>query len=317
MNSGQKNIISRSQFLHSTGVIAAGLMFTPRELFAQTSPVVLIKNAAAKDPVIVKALRANIHLLEGSGGNIVVLNGGDGKLLVDGGIAASQKKITDALAGISNDPLKYLINTHWHFDHTDGNDWLHNTGATIIAHDNTHKNLSKTITVKDWNYTFDPSPKGGLPTTVFSKEHTLKFNGAEIQMKHYEAAHTNSDISVYFPEADVLHVADTWWNPYYPFIDHSSGGTLDGMIEASNKNIGMSTDKTIIIPGHGAVGNHSQLQEFRDMLVSIRESVSTLKKAGRSLKDTIAAKPTAAFDGKYGNFVVDPSFFTRLVYADV
>lgn len=317
MNSEQKNKISRSHFLRSTGIIAAGLMFIPRQLLAQTSPVILIKNAAAKDPVLVKALRGNIHLLEGSGGNIAVFRGRDGKLLVDGGIAVSQKKITDALSGISNEPLKYLINTHWHFDHTDGNEWLHNGGATIIAHENTAKNLSKTITVKDWNYTFDPLPKGGLPTTVFSKEHTLKFNGAEIQMKHYEAAHTDSDISVYFPEADVLHVADTWWNSYYPFIDHSSGGTLNGMIEASDKNVGMSTDKTIIIPGHGAVGNRSQLQEYRDMLVSIRESVSKLKKAGRSLTETISAKPTAAFDAKYGNFVVDPAFFTRLVYADV
>jgi glyoxylase-like metal-dependent hydrolase (beta-lactamase superfamily II) len=317
MNSNQKNIISRGHFLRSTGVITAGLMFTPRQLFAQTSPVILIKNAAAKDPVVVKRLSANVHLLEGSGGNIVVLNGADGKLLVDGGIAVSQRKITDALSGISNHPLKYLINTHWHFDHTDGNDWLHNAGATIIAHKNTSKNLSKTITVKDWNYTFDPSPKGGLPATVFSKEHTFKFNGAEIKMKHYQAAHTDSDISVYFPEADVLHVADTWWNSYYPFIDHSSGGTLDGMINASDENVKMSTDKTIIIPGHGAVGNRSELMQFRDMLVSIRENVSKLKKGGRSLKDTIAAKPTTAFDAKYGNFVVDPAFFTRLVYADV
>jgi glyoxylase-like metal-dependent hydrolase (beta-lactamase superfamily II) len=132
-------------------------------------------------------------------------------------------------------------------------------------------------------------------------------------MKHYKGAHTDSDISVYFPEADVLHVADTWWNQYYPFIDHSSGGTLDGVIGACNKNIQMTTDKTIIIPGHGAVGNRSQLQEFRDMLLSITENVSMLKKAGRSLKDTIAARPTADFDAMYGNFVVDPTFFTRLV----
>lgn len=317
MNSDQKNIISRARFLRSAGIIAAGAMFVPQRIFAQTSPVIIIKNAAAKDPVDVQKLRGNIYVLEGSGGNIAVFKGPDGKLMVDAGIAVSQQKMTAALSGISNDPLKYLINTHWHFDHADGNEWVHNAGATIIAHENTLKNLSTNITVKDWNYTFPASPKGALPATVFKKEHTLKFNGSDVQMKYYPAAHTDSDISVYFPEADVLHVADTWWNSYYPFIDHSSGGTLDGMINASSQNLEMSTDKTIIIPGHGTVGNRSQLQEFRDMLVTIGENVSKLKKAGRSLQEAIAAKPTTAFDAKFGNFVVDPAFFTRLVYEDV
>lgn len=317
MNSNNQNAISRARFLRSAALVTAGVMFTPNEIFSQTSPVVLIKNAAAKDPVMVKKLRGNIHLLEGSGGNIAVFSGPEGKLMVDGGIAVSQKKITDALSGISKEPLRYLINTHWHFDHADGNEWLHKAGATIIAHENTRKNLSATIRVEDWNYTFPASPAGALPETVFTKEHLLKFNGSEIKMVYYPSAHTNSDISVYFPEADVLHIADIWWNSYYPFIDHSSGGTLDGAITACNQNLEIATNKTIIIPGHGAVGNRNQLMEFRDMLVSIKENVSRLKKAGRSQNETIAAKPTAAFDAKYGNFVVDPAFFTRLVYADV
>jgi glyoxylase-like metal-dependent hydrolase (beta-lactamase superfamily II) len=317
MFSERKNTISRAHFLRSTGLIASGLLLAPKNMFAQTSPVIIIKNAAAKDPVTVKALRGNLHFMEGSGGNIVVFNGSDGKLMVDGGIAVSQKKINDALSGISTDPLKFLINTHWHFDHADGNEWLHNAGATIIAHENTRKNLLKTIRVADWNYTFPPSPNGAIPATVFSKDHTLQFNRSTIQMNHYPAAHTNSDISVYFPEADVLHVADTWWNAYYPFIDHSSGGTLNGMIKASDYNLKMATDKTIIIPGHGAIGTRNELLQFRDMLETIRENVSKLKKSGRTPNETIAAKPTAAFDAKYGNFVVDPAFFTRLVFVDV
>jgi glyoxylase-like metal-dependent hydrolase (beta-lactamase superfamily II) len=136
-------------------------------------------------------------------------------------------------------------------------------------------------------------------------------------MKYYPPAHTDSDISVYFPEADVLHVADTWWNPYYPFIDHNSGGNLDGLIEACNHNIAVTTDKTIIVPGHGAVGTRKELMEFRDMLVTVRMKVAKLKKSGMSLEEAISAKPTEAFDAKFGNFVLDGAFFTKLVYADV
>jgi hypothetical protein len=112
-------------------------------------------------------------------------------------------------------------------------------------------------------------------------------------------------------------VADTWWNSYYPFIDHDSGGKLDGMINACNHNLAVATDKTIIVPGHGAVGSRSQLMEFRDMMVSVKEKVSKLKKSGRTLEETVAAKPTAAFDEKFGKYVLNGAFFTKLVYADV
>jgi glyoxylase-like metal-dependent hydrolase (beta-lactamase superfamily II) len=317
VDSQQKNSISRGRFLRSAALLATGFVLAPRELFAQTSPVITIRNEAANALIRVKALRGNIHLLEGSGGNIAVFHGQEGKLMVDSGIAVSQKKIRDTLSGISQDPIKYLVNTHWHFDHVEGNQWLHKAGATIIAHKNTRINLSKTISVKDWNYTFSPSRKGALPTTIFSNEHTLIFNGSEIQMRYYPAAHTDSDISVYFSEADILQTGDIWWNNHYPFIDHSSGGRLDGMINAVNYLLKQSTNKTIIIPGHGAAGNKKQLQEFSNMLVAIKENVSKLKKAGRSLSETIAAKPTAAYDPKFGKFLVDGASFTRLVYADV
>jgi glyoxylase-like metal-dependent hydrolase (beta-lactamase superfamily II) len=237
--------------------------------------------------------------------------------MVDAGIAVSKNKIKAAMAGIADKPVKVLVSTHWHFDHTDGNEWVHKDGATIIGHEITRRNLSKTIRVEDWNYTFPPAPTGALPTVTFKDEHQLHFNGETIHLKYYPPAHTNCDISVYFPHADVLHVADTWWNPYYPFIDHNSGGSLDGMIAASERNLGMTTEKTLIVPGHGAIGTRSQLAEFRDMLVAVKHNVSKLKKAGRSLADTVAAKPTAAFDAKWGNFVLDGAFFTKLVYADV
>lgn len=317
MNNEQHNTISRAQFLRTAGLISIGTMIAPREIFAQTSPVITIKNEAAKASVTSQMLRANIHLLQGSGGNIAVFNGKEGKLMVDAGIAVSQKKILSALAGIGNKPLKYLVNTHWHFDHAEGNEWIPKQGAIIIAHSNTRKNLAKAITVKDWNYTFAPSPKAALPEIVFQDDYHMKFNGSDIQMRYYQPCHTNSDISIYFPDADVLHVGDTWWNAHYPFIDHDSGGTIDGMIAAADSSLAIATDKTMIIPGHGAVGNRNELVQFQDMLGTIREKVMQLKKEGRSMQQTVDAKPTAPFDERYGKFVLNGDFFTRLVYADV
>lgn len=317
MNNEQKKQMSRADFIRTVGLFTAGTMLMPRDLLSQTSPVITIKNEASKASISVQSLRGNIYMLQGSGGNIAVFNGAEGILMVDGGIAVSQKKIAAAIKRISSKPVKYLINTHWHFDHAEGNEWIHNTGATIIAHEHTKKNLGSTITVKDWNYTFHPAPKAALPTIIFRDEHKLKFNGTEIQMKYYKPSHTDCDIAVYFPGADILHVGDTWWNAHYPFIDHDSGGTIDGMIAASNHNLNIATEKTMIIPGHGAVGNRSQLLQFRDMLVAIRGKVADLKNEGRSMQETVDAKPTAAFDAQYGNFVLNGAFFTRLVYADV
>jgi glyoxylase-like metal-dependent hydrolase (beta-lactamase superfamily II) len=153
---------------------------------------------------------------------------------------------------------------------------------------------------------------------VFATEHNLKLNGSSIALKYYGPAHTDSDISVTFAEANVVHVGDTFWNGIYPFIDYSTGGSIDGMIAASNANLAATTNDTIIIPGHGKpVSNKAELQEFRDMLVAVRENVATQKKQGRSRDETVAAKPTAAFDAKWGQFVIDPAFFTRLVYEGV
>jgi glyoxylase-like metal-dependent hydrolase (beta-lactamase superfamily II) len=298
---------------------ATGGWLSPSQVFAEARGIVsLIKDSAAVSPIVTHKLRNNISVFEGSGGNIAVLTGPDGKLLVDAGIGVSRPQITKALAELSGDPVTHLINTHWHFDHADGNAWLHSVGAKIIAHENTRKHLSEIQRVEDWDYNFLPSPAGALPTDVFATERELKLNGASVALKHYPAAHTDSDISVNFGEADILHAGDTFWNGIYPFIDYSTGGSIDGTIAACNTNLAVATDKTIIIPGHGQpVSNKSELTDFRDMLVAIRQNVAALKKDGRSRDETVAAKPTAAFDAKWGNFLIDPGYFTRLVYEGV
>jgi glyoxylase-like metal-dependent hydrolase (beta-lactamase superfamily II) len=213
--------------------------------------------------------------------------------------------------------VKYLINTHYHWDHTDGNAWLHESGATIIAQENTLKRLKSGQRVIEWGYTFPPDPPAGLPTVVFKNEKTLQFDGETIEMKHFGAGHTDTDTTIYFRKADVLQVGDIWWNGHYPFLDNGGGGSIDGLIHWVNECIAMSTDHTIIIPGHGDVSNRAGLMEFRDMLVSVRENVARLKKQGKTLAETVAARPTAAFDAKYGDFLISPAFFTQLVYMDV
>ena len=310
--------ISRRHFMALSVVAATGVWLMPRRLFAAAeSPVITIRNAAASAKITVTKLRSNVSVLEGSGGNIAVLTGRDGKLLVDAGITASRPRINEALTSISSDPVKHLINTHWHFDHTDGNEWLHSVGAEITAHENTRKHLSVTTRVEGWNFTFPPAPKGALPTKVFEKDLKLHLNGTTLTLDHYPPAHTDSDIFIEFTDADIIHVADTFWNGYFPFIDYSTGGSIDGMIRAAEANIARVSDKTIVIPGHGPIGNKSQLIEFRDMLVSVREKVSALKKKGRSLDEVLAAKPTGDYDAKWGGFVIDGKNFTALVYQGV
>lgn len=297
-------------------LLAAGL--APVQGFAQAmSPVTKINEEAARADITVQSVRGNISVLMGSGGNIVVFNGSDGKLLVDSGIAVSRTKIQAALDRIGRTPLTYIINTHWHWDHTDGNQWMHDLGATIIAQENTLKHLSVASRVEDWNYTFLAAPPDARPTVTFKTDKTLQFGDETIVLKSYGPGHTDGDASVYFTKADVLALGDIWWNGYYPFIDNDHGGGIDGMIRWANATLEQVTDKTLIIPGHGPVGSRAQLVEFRDMLVAVRENVARLKKQGKSLDDVLETLPTAAYDDKWGGFVIDPVFFTRLVYAGV
>jgi len=290
----------------------------PRHLFAQETGIVpTMIRAASQAKIEVNPLRRNISVLEGSGGNIAVLTGKDGKLLIDAGFTVSKPRIVPALDSLSAGPITRLINTHWHVDHTDGNAWLHGAGAAITAHENTKKHLSTSTRVEDWNYTFPPAPAEALPTTIFRDVHRLRHNDNSIALNFYGPAHTDSDIFVVFEEADLIHVGDTWWNGVYPFIDYSTGGSIDGMIRATKRNLSVVTDKTIIIPGHGPVSNKAGLSEYYDMLVAIRGNVSKLKKQGKSLTETIAAKPTAAYDARWGQFLMTPALFTKLVYSGV
>jgi glyoxylase-like metal-dependent hydrolase (beta-lactamase superfamily II) len=312
------NHISRRRFAASAGVLAAATWLTPRRLFAETENIVLTARKRAETATITsQTLRGNVSALIGSGGNIGVLTGPDGKLIIDSGYQTSRAKISDALSKLGPEPIKHLVNTHWHFDHTDGNEWMHADGAVILAHENTRKHLSTTTRVDGWDFTFPPSPAGAVPTETMDKEKTLRLNGATIALTYYGPSHTDGDLSAYFAEADVLHCGDTWWNGHFPFIDYSTGGHINGMIKAAEANLAKVTEKTIVIPGHGKIGGKAELTEYRDMLVTIRDRVAALKKEGKSLEEAIAAKTTTAYDAKWATGFITGDVFTKLVYQGV
>ena len=310
--------ISRRDFLAAGGLTFGAACLAPRCLFAQADdlPEHAFK-VAATAKITVQTLRRNISVLLGPGGNIAVLTGPDGKLLVDAEIVTSRPNVSAALSNINADPVKQLINTHWHFDHTGGNEWLHASGASILAHENTRKHLSEDTRVEGWKHTFPAAPAGALPSTVFKEDLTLHANGATLTLKHYLPAHTDSDISVHFVEADVFHTGDTFWNRNYPFIDYSTGGSIDGTIRAAEANLATVTNKMIVIPGHGVVGGKADLEFFRDVIVDLRERVAKFKKQGRSLAEVIAARPGARTDEEWGNGFMTPALFLEWVYQGV
>ena len=311
--------ISRRQFLAAGGLTVASACFVPSFLVAQTGGLVggAFKEAASAK-VTVQNLRRNISVLLGAGGNIAVLTGSDGNVLVDAEIVTARRNVSKALASINADPIEQLINTHWHFDHTGGNEWVHAAGANVLAHENTRKHLSKATRVEgNWQYTFPAAPAGAIPSTVFKDEYALHVNNTTLMLEHYSPAHTDSDISVYFPEADILHTGDTFWNRDYPFIDYGTGGSIDGQIRAAETNIAKVTGKTIVIPGHGAVGSKRDLLLFRDVLVEVRDKVAALKRQGKPLPEVIAAKPGVRFDAEWGKLFQNPADFVALVYQGV
>jgi len=236
------------------------------------------------------------------------------KFMVDAGIAISKDKLAKALASLSPDRVTNVVNTHWHWDHTDGNAWLHDAGAEIVAHPRTAQYVAQIERVDDWSYTFQPLTPSGQPRVLVKDRKQYAVGGEQVDVVAIPPAHTDGDLYVHFKNADVLFVGDTYWNGIYPFIDNEHGGSIDGMIRAADLSLKMAGPRTIVIPGHGPPATRADLEEYRTMLQTIRDNVAKLKKQGKDRDTVIAAKPSSQFDAKWGQFLIDPAFFTRLVY---
>ncbi|WP_413626399.1 MBL fold metallo-hydrolase [Luteibacter sp. Lutesp34] len=310
--SDMRSHFGRWSLLLTGGLLVSSIAFGQEA--KPVSPVIKINEAAATAPIESTPLRGPLTMLSGSGGNITVLNGKEGQFLVDAGIAVSRPRVEAALRAIGSGPVKYVINTHYHWDHTDGNPWLHDLGATIVGTAGTAKRVSTVTRVEFWDYTFQPLPAGGVPTDIVKKDKSYRFAGQTIEVKLARPSHTDTDLYVIFKEANVASLGDLFWNGVYPFIDNEHGGGIDGMIAADDAILAQLKDDVVIVPGHGPVGTKKQLKDFRDMLAGIRDAVSALKKQGKTRDEVVAAKPTAKYDDVYGHFVIGPDFFTRIVY---
>ena len=273
-----------------------------------------MQSAGATTPIKTTKLRDTVFLLQGVGGNMVAQTGPDGKLLIDSSVATAASLLKQALGLLGPQTLELLINTHWHFDHTDGNAALHNAGTLILAHENTRLRMSRPQRLDVLNLNFPPAPNSALPQQVFQDRSHMFFNGDELRMVHFDPAHTDSDIYILFKNANVLHAGDIWFNGFYPLIDDSSGGRIDGMIRASSELISLSDTETKIIPGHGPLGDKAGLKAYRDMLVTVRDRVEGLKRGGRSLQEAVAARPTSDLDAKWGKSSMKPDVFVQQVY---
>jgi glyoxylase-like metal-dependent hydrolase (beta-lactamase superfamily II) len=301
----------------ATALITSAAIACLAAMPGAASPYSDINAAAKAGPVMVHRLRGNVSMLDGSGGNITALSGPSGFFLVDTGIAVSKPMILEALRSIGPGKIRMAIDTHWHWDHADGNEWVRASGANIIAGRNAVKRLGETIRVAEWEHTFTPKPRRALPNVVITGDKVMNANGDTIRIRNYRPGHTDGDISVYFEKADVLAVGDTFWNGQYPFIDYVGGGSINGAIAAANANLAMSTTHTIIVPGHGPVGDRASQKAFRDMLVAIRDRVAALKRQGKTLAQVQAARPTATYDAKWGRSIIKGPLFTALVYRGV
>lgn len=275
--------------------------------------------AQGLDTVQVRTVRVTdgVYVLMGAGGNIGVSLGPDAVFLVDDQFAPLTPKILAAVAAISSKPIRFVLNTHWHFDHTGGNENMGRAGALIVAHDNVRRRMSTRQFIEFIKREEPPSPTTALPVITFTDTVTFHINGDEVAAFHVARAHTDGDAIVHFRKTNVVHMGDVYVTYGYPLIDLSSGGSIDGMIDAVGRVMAMIDGSTKVIPGHGALSNLAGLQTYRDMLVTIRDRLQRQVAAGGSLQDAIAARPTAEFDATWGKGFVKADQFVEILYTSL
>jgi len=259
-------------------------------------------------------LGSGLAMLQGAGGNIGVSTGADGVFLIDDQYAPLTEKIRAAIGALSKEPIRFVLNTHWHGDHTGGNENLGDGGALILAHHHVRERLSTEQFQAIRNRTIPASPRSAWPVVTFEDGLTLHLNGQTIEVTHVDPAHTDGDSIVYFREADLLHMGDTYFSGMYPYIDTSSGGDVDGMIAAADRGLAIAGAKTRIIPGHGPLSSREDLVGTREMLVSVRDLVRKLIAEGLDRDQVIARKPSKDSDGEYGGGFMKPDVFVGIVF---
>ncbi len=287
----------------------------PAFLIATTFPALTVAQDTAIQTIKVTD---NIHMLSGNGGNVGVLTGIDGTFVIDDQMATEVPKILDAVKKLGADSPRFLLNTHYHFDHAGGNEAIKTkTDATIFSHDNVRKRLKDGSTISAFDATTRPAPHAALPVVTFSDEMHFHLNGQTILAEHYPNAHTDGDSIVFFKEANVVHTGDIFFNGLYPFIDTENGGSLAGVMIAVQALLDATDDDVKIIPGHGPLATRANLQAYQDMLSIAHASMLDLKKAGKTVEEAIAAKPLADFDAAWGGKLFQTDQWIGLIYPSL
>ena len=284
------------------------LLALPAALAAQNFDTIQIRS---------QQLRGGVYVLTGSGGNIGLSIGDDMAFVIDDQYAPLSSKILAHIATLTNKPVKFVVNTHWHGDHTGGNENMGKAGAILIAHDNVRKRMSTEQFNALFNNRTPASPAGALPIITFSDSTSFYVNGETVVAFHVAPAHTDGDVVIHFTNADVVHMGDTFFTSGYPFVDLSSGGSVIGYIGAADRVLAMCGPNTIVIPGHGAVSNCAGLKEWRNMIVTIRDRVQAAMKKGSTLAQIKTAGVSKEFDDRWGKGFIKPDVFAEMVYRSL
>jgi len=268
-------------------------------------------------PLKATSLDKGIWMFSGDGGNVTAIAAEGNTLLIDSGVDSRVSELSDVIFKATRRPITRLMNTHWHFDHTGGNVFFGSGGVTIIAQENVKKRLSSVqnvpfIGLRDGRY-----PTQALPTVTYSISMTLRQDGQHLTLVNYGPAHTDGDTIIYISPANVAVVGDIFSNHLYPIIDLASGGSIDGMIHSLDQILAQTDEQTKIVPGHGPVATRSDLQDYRDMLVQVRQHIKVLIAEGKTIDEAVAAAPTKDFDAKWGDGYVPPDVFTSMVFTSL
>src|SRR3989441_6267451 len=267
------------------------------------------------NPLKTTVLGQGLFMFSGDGGDVTAIVDNGSTLLIDSGMDTRVTELSDAIFKAAMRPVTSLVNTHWHFDHTGGNVFFGSAGVKIIAQENVKKRLSSVQSVpfvglRDGHY-----PPQALPTVTYSSSMTLRQGPQQLTLVNYGSAHTDGDTVVYVSPANVAVVGDIFSNHFYPIIDLASGGSIDGMIHSLDEILARTDEQTKIVPGHGPVATRANLEEYRDMLVQVRQRTVDLIAAGKKKKKQVAARPTKKFDAKWGSGYEPPKFFSKKVLA--